>query len=99
MGDKGIVEEDEALVDDGFHGKNVSSTAFDPRKYTRVMTWFTISHIDEVTSPLRTVSQKSEDELVESLKYGKFQYGIGLTAVANFVSGPVGAVKVDDMPK
>lgn len=46
---------------------------------------------------LRTVSQKQDDELIESLTSNKYQYVFGLMTVGNPVFGGSSAVKVEDV--
>lgn len=72
---------------------------FDLRKYSSKKIWFTISQVDQVTSPLRNVFQKHEDLLMKSLKSNKYRYGVGLLNVASPISGRLGAVKFDDVRK
>lgn len=74
-------------VSGNLHGKEVSVLPFNPQKYEREEIWLTIFQVHEVTSPLRAVSQQHDDELVESLQYKKYQYGVGFMSVANPVSG------------
>lgn len=67
--------------------------SFYPWRYTRREIWPTLFQVDEVTSPLRTFSKKQENELMEPLKFSKYQNGVGLMAVADPVTGRLGAVR------
>lgn len=46
-------------------------------------------------NPLRAVSQKNEDSLLESLRASADQYGAGMTTVASLASRKLVAVSVD----
>lgn len=50
-----------------------------------------------MTNPLRDFSHKHEDELMDSLKCNKYQYGVGLMIFVSLVSERFRAVKVRDM--
>lgn len=93
MGDKDIVEAPVDSVDEDLHGKKVSVISFDPQKRNRKKICLSICQADEVTIPLRAAFQKHEDEKpLESKNCNHYQYGVGLTVVANYVSGRFGAV-------
>lgn len=59
-------------VDKELHGKEFSMLSFDPRRYSRKETRFIIFQVDEVSSPLRAVSPKHEDEMMESQKSDRY---------------------------
>lgn len=69
----------------------------DPRKYNLKKIWLTISQVNGVTDPLRAVSQKPEEKLMEFINSNKYQFVVDLMTVANPVSGRFGVVEVDDM--
>lgn len=71
VGDEDMIEVSIDPVDEDLQGKEVSMHSFDPRKYKRKNIWLNISQVGEVTSPLRAVSQKHGDTLIESLKSNK----------------------------
>lgn len=73
------------------HGKEVLVIPFDLRRHTRKETPFTIFEADDVASPLGAVSQKEEDESVESPKSSKCQYGVNSVTVPNPVLERFGA--------
>lgn len=55
MTDGDIVEISVDPVGEDLHGKRVSVTSFDPRKYNCTETWPTIFRVNEVKNPRRAV--------------------------------------------
>lgn len=56
-----------------------------------------VSEVDALTSLLRAVPENHGDELMESLKFKKYPYGLGVMTVATSVSGHFDAFEVHDM--
>lgn len=56
------------LSDENLHGRKVFVLLFNSQKYNRKAIWLTISQAEELPGPLRAVSQKQEQELMESLQ-------------------------------
>lgn len=55
--------------DDELHSKTSSVTSFDLLEKNRRGIWVIISRVSEVTTPLRALSQKHEEDLMESVKF------------------------------
>lgn len=86
-------------MNEDLDGKTFFVIPLDPREYKRQKNWLTISRPDEVKNPVHVVWEKHEEQLMAFLKANKYQYGVGLMNVANPVSGPLGALTVDEMHK
>lgn len=69
------------------HGEEVLLSFLGPQKCNPKKVWLTLSQVDEVTSPLCAVSQKHEDERMESTEFISYQYGVGLMTLANLSLG------------
>lgn len=65
MGDKDIIEVPFDPINKDLHGKDFSAIPFDLGKFSRKQIVFSTSQVDGVKSPLRSVSQKHEDKLME----------------------------------
>lgn len=70
-----------AAIDYEMTKKKVAVRPFDPQTYTCEEVWLTILHIDEIQSPLQAALQKPDDDLPESPRASKYQYGAGLMIV------------------
>lgn len=68
-----------------------------PQRYKREEIWLTIFLVDEETSAFFAVSERHNDELMESLESRKYQYAGGVMTVADAVSERFCAVRADDM--
>lgn len=97
MTNEDIVEASVYSVDKDLHCKKTLVVSFDSRDCSREKIWVGVSRADDVTHPLRTVSQKHKEELMKSLKLNKYQYVVGFMTLATLVCKRFGAVRVYDI--
>lgn len=84
-------------IDDHVGRKKVAVRFFYPQTYRCEEVWLTTFRVDKVQNRIRAVSQKPEDDSVESPRVKRYQYGAQLMVVANHLSGNFGAANVDSM--
>lgn len=84
-------------IDVNITGRKVAARSFDLQNYRREEVRVTIFQIDAVQNPLRAVSQKHDDDLLEPLRACKYQQGAGLVTLTSPAWEKFGAVHVDSM--
>lgn len=63
----------EVSIDDDFTRQDVAARPFDQQTYRSEKAWLTIFQVDEKQNHFCNVSQKHEDDLMESLQGNKYQ--------------------------
>lgn len=87
----------EVHTDDDVAGKQVAVRSLDPQTYRREEAWITIFPVDKDQNPLRAVSRKHENDLLECVRANEYQYTAGLMTAASISSGELGSVNVGSM--
>lgn len=85
----------EGSIGDDVVEKNVSARFSDPKTYRREEVWLTFGQFDEVQNAFRAVSQKHEEDLLESLQAKKYPYSARLMTLGSLYFGKSVAVNVD----
>lgn len=84
-------------IDNDVAETEVAARPFDRQTYKSEKVWLTTFQVGRVQNHLRAISQKHEDDLLQSLLASKYQHGAGLMNVASPSPRKLGAVDADSM--